>query len=98
MVLQARPGLTDPVTLRLRNEEQLLAGVEGDLESFYLGTLQPLKLGGYIEYLGNRTWKKDFKVILDTAIRVVWPSRSPAPTVAQVRLEAGRLDQQLRTE
>ena len=96
-VLQARPGLTDPVTLRLRNEEKLLAEVEGDVERFYLGTLQPVKLGGYLEYLGRRNWKEDLKVILKTAVGVAWPSRTPAPTVAQVRLEAIALNEQLET-
>ena len=46
LVLEARPGLTDPVTLRLRQEEVLLARVEGDREQFYLKTLQPFKLRG----------------------------------------------------
>lgn len=94
-VLQARPGLTDPVTLRLRNEEKLLADVEGDVERFYLGTLQPVKLGGYLEYLSSRSWKEDLKVILKTAVGVAWPSSAPAPTVAQVRLEASALKEQL---
>src|SRR5258705_5483520 len=85
-VLQVRPGLTDPVTLRLRNEEKLLAEVEGDVERFYLGTLQPVKLGGYLEYLASRNWKEDLKVILKTAVGVAWPSRNPGLTVAQIRL------------
>ncbi len=50
-VLEARPGLTDPTTLRLRDEESLLASVEGDREAYYRETLQPLKLRGYVEYL-----------------------------------------------
>jgi lipopolysaccharide/colanic/teichoic acid biosynthesis glycosyltransferase len=96
-VLQARPGLTDPVTLRLRNEEKLLAEVEGDVERFYLATLQPVKLGGYLEYLGTRNWKEDLKVILKTAVGVAWASSTPAPTVAQVQLEASALNEQSRT-
>jgi lipopolysaccharide/colanic/teichoic acid biosynthesis glycosyltransferase len=96
-VLQARPGLTDPVTLRLRNEEKLLAEVEADIERFYLDTLQPVKLGGYLEYLKRRNWKEDMKVILKTALGVALPSRTPAPTVAQIRLEASALNEQLET-
>ena len=34
LVLEARPGITDPMTLRLRNEEALLVEVEGDRERF----------------------------------------------------------------
>jgi len=91
-VLRARPGLTDPVTLRLRNEEKLLAEVDGDVERFYLGTLQPVKLSGYMEYLGSRNCTQDLKVILKTGLGVLWPSRTPAPTVAQIRLEASALN------
>ncbi|HEY6147197.1 MAG TPA: sugar transferase, partial [Thermoanaerobaculia bacterium] len=39
--LKVRPGLTDPVTLRLRNEEELLASVGGNREAFYREVLQP---------------------------------------------------------
>jgi lipopolysaccharide/colanic/teichoic acid biosynthesis glycosyltransferase len=73
IVLQTRPGLTDPVTVRLRNEEQLLAEVEGDVEQFYREVLQPLKLRGYVEYLQTRSWKQDLKIMFCTAIRVIRP-------------------------
>src|SRR5215510_14885759 len=39
LVLGARPGITDPLTLRLRNEEALLVEVEADRERFYQDTL-----------------------------------------------------------
>ena len=35
-VLEVKPGITDPMTWRLRNEEKLLAEVTGDREHFYL--------------------------------------------------------------
>ena len=90
-VLQARPGLTDPVTLRLRHEEKLLAEAGKDVELFYLGTLQPMKLAGYLEYLGRRSWKEDLRVILDTGLAILWSSRNPPPTASQVRLEMREL-------
>ena len=62
-VLAVRPGITDPVTLSLRNEEELLAAVETDTERYYLDQLQPAKLKGYIAYLENRTWRSDLKVL-----------------------------------
>ena len=34
-VLKARPGITDPVTLNLRNEEELLEQITGDREVYY---------------------------------------------------------------
>lgn len=84
-VLKSRPGLTDPVTLRLRNEEELLAEVEGNYESFYVNKLQPLKLQGYIEYLQNRNWWSDIKILCRTLLVVVWPrvnTRTPASELA----------------
>src|SRR6267378_8100842 len=48
LVLEVKPGITDPMTLRLRNEEELLAEVTGDREHFYLRTLQPYKLNEYL--------------------------------------------------
>ncbi len=45
-VLLARPGLTDPVTLRFRNEELLMGRVEGDRDAFYRETLQPAQARG----------------------------------------------------
>ncbi len=78
-ILLARPGLTDPVTVRLRDEEALMAGVEGDREAFYRETLQPFKLQGYCAYLRRRTWRSDMGVLWETVLAVLWPSRSGSP-------------------
>ncbi len=78
-VLLVRPGLTDPVTLRLRNEELLMTRVEGDREAFYRETLQPLKLAGYRAYLQRRTWRTDVGVLFATLLAVLWPARSGSP-------------------
>ncbi len=77
-VLQVRPGLTDPVTVRLRHEEELLAAQGGDPEAYYREVLQPAKLRGYVEYLKRRTWWKDLVVLLQTALAVVTPPRRSA--------------------
>jgi lipopolysaccharide/colanic/teichoic acid biosynthesis glycosyltransferase len=83
-VLQARPGLTDPVTLRLRNEEELLAAVDGDRERFYLDVLQQWKLRGYTSYLRERTWQRDVQLIIDTVLAVAMPARTPPPTREEI--------------
>ena len=83
-ILLAKPGLTDTVTLRLRNEEKLLAAVKGDRQEFYLRMLQPYKLNGYIEFLETRTWRSDLKVLAATALAVLRPSRVPPPTLDEV--------------
>ena len=70
-----RPGLTDPVTLSLRDEEVLMAAAPGDRETYYRETLQPLKLAGYRSYLERRTWRSDVGVIWNT-IGALLPGRS----------------------
>src|SRR5262245_49187835 len=70
LVLEARPGIADPMTLRLRNEETLLAQVIGDRERFYLETLLPFKLKGYLNYLQARSSWSDLKVLWRTILAV----------------------------
>jgi lipopolysaccharide/colanic/teichoic acid biosynthesis glycosyltransferase len=74
-VLAVRPGLTDPVTLHLRNEEQLLVQVGGDTEEYYLTELQPQKIKGYLDYLQTRNWQTDLTVLWRTLVAVVFPHR-----------------------
>ncbi len=79
-VLAVRPGITDPVTLRLRSEADLLARIEGDTEQYYEKELQPSKLKGYVAYLEERTWRGDLNVLLRTIAAVVAPrDASPLP-------------------
>jgi lipopolysaccharide/colanic/teichoic acid biosynthesis glycosyltransferase len=73
-VLSVRPGLTDPVTLRLRHEEALLESVAGDREKYYRETLQPRKLEGYVAYLRRRSWISDLAVLAATAGAILRPS------------------------
>lgn len=78
-VLQVRPGLTDPMTLTLRDEEALLEVVEGDRDRFYRDTLQPQKLAGYRAYLDRRTWRTDLGVICDTILALLPGRRAGGP-------------------
>jgi len=75
-VLSVRPGITDPVTLRLRDEEALLARINGDHEAYYLKELQPMKLNGYVDYLKQRSWQSDLKVLFRTFVAIMIPGRS----------------------
>jgi lipopolysaccharide/colanic/teichoic acid biosynthesis glycosyltransferase len=90
LVLEARPGITDPMTLQLRNEEALLIEVEGDRERFYLETLLPFKLGGYLNYLQARSWRSDLKVLWQTILAVAFPNKAPLPTLEEIRSYAIR--------
>lgn len=77
-VLSVRPGITDPMTIMLRHEEEILAAVEGDPETYYREILLPEKLRGYIEYLRRRSAWSDLGVLFSTvfAIAHLTPSRS----------------------
>jgi lipopolysaccharide/colanic/teichoic acid biosynthesis glycosyltransferase len=76
-VLSVRPGITDPITLRLRNEEEILAAAEPSPELFYREFLLPYKLSGYRDYVARRTWWWDISVIWATLLAVVVPTRAP---------------------
>ena len=65
-VLEVRPGITDPVTLRLRDEEALLGAVDGDRERFYRQELLPSKLREYASYLDRRSWRTDVQILVRT--------------------------------
>jgi lipopolysaccharide/colanic/teichoic acid biosynthesis glycosyltransferase len=83
-VLAVRPGLTDPVTLRLRSEGELLSQIAGDTEQYYANELQPAKLNGYVAYLEERSWRTDLKVLLRTIAAVVVPREAGRLSVAEV--------------
>ena len=84
-ILKARPGLTDPVTLRLRNEESLMAAV-ADKELFYKEVLQPFKMKGYANFIKKRSWKNDIKIILQTIKVVVFPQVVRSPSHEEIGL------------
>jgi lipopolysaccharide/colanic/teichoic acid biosynthesis glycosyltransferase len=65
-VLEARPGITDPVSLRLRFEEKLLASAPGDRSEFYGQVMVPFKVRKYLEYQSIRTPWSDLVVLLQT--------------------------------
>src|SRR5262249_24593600 len=83
-VLQAKPGVTDPVTIRLRNEEQLLMQMNGNREEFYLKTLQPYKLTGYQKYLQRRNWVTDLVVLAETLLAVLMPGKYSPPSIEDI--------------
>jgi lipopolysaccharide/colanic/teichoic acid biosynthesis glycosyltransferase len=75
-VLSARPGITDPVTIQFRNEENLLAGVE-DKRKFYCEVIQPYKLNGYVQYLKSKNMINDLKIIVQTFKVILLPHTAP---------------------
>jgi lipopolysaccharide/colanic/teichoic acid biosynthesis glycosyltransferase len=90
-VLTVRPGITDPVTIFLRDEEAVLAEAPGDCERFYREQLLPYKLEKYALYLRGRTWWSDIRVILATVGALVAPVRRPDAGRARTKGESGRI-------
>lgn len=91
-VLEERPGITHPVTLRLADEERLIAAAGGDAEGFYTGQLVPFKLRGYIEYQDVRTAWTDARVLVATAAAMFgWHWYSPV-SLEEVRAAVGGSD------
>src|SRR5215471_3712914 len=91
LVLEARPGIADPMTLLLRNEEALLVEVKGDRERFYLETLLPFKLEGYLNYLKARSWRSDLKVLWQTIVAVAFPNKTSLTTIEEINSHRGAI-------
>ena len=70
MILSVRPGITDPATLELRREEELLAA-QSDPEAYYCETLLPEKASSYRRYVEGRTSALDLAIIARTLKQVV---------------------------
>ena len=64
-VLDVNPGITDVASIKYRNENELLEGSE-DPETFYIKEIMPVKLKMNLEYINDRSFFKDIKVILNT--------------------------------
>jgi len=71
-VLSARPGITDPVSIRLRDEATWFESAGDDPEAAYREVLLPWKLAGYLEYLESRSPWRDLVVLWQTPIAVLF--------------------------
>ncbi|MDE5669797.1 MAG: sugar transferase [Duncaniella sp.] len=75
-VLSLRPGITGPATLKYRNEEQLLAS-QPDPQHYNDSVIFPDKVRINLDYLDNRSFSGDLRIILQTLL----PSTSPTQPV-----------------
>ena len=69
LILQDRPGITDPAALAYRREEQILAASR--IEQQYIGEILPAKLKLSLDYQQQRTFCSDLRVLLRTALAMV---------------------------
>ena len=63
--LDVRPGITDPASIRFRNENELLEKAE-DPETYYIVVIMQEKLKLYLEYVENASFWYDIKLIFQT--------------------------------
>lgn len=64
-VLDVRPGITDPASIRFRNENELLAKAE-DPEKYYIDVIMQEKIKLYLEYVDNVSFWYDIRLIFRT--------------------------------
>ncbi len=70
-ILDVRPGITDPASIRFLNENELMAKAE-DPESYYINVIMQEKLRLYLEYVNNHSFFGDIGIILKTIWVVVF--------------------------
>lgn len=69
-VLMVRPGITDPASIRFRNEEELLAQAT-DPEKEYRDVILPQKLALYEEFVASSSFFGDLVLIFKTILAVI---------------------------
>jgi lipopolysaccharide/colanic/teichoic acid biosynthesis glycosyltransferase len=74
---QVRPGITDPATVRFRNEEDVLARA-ADPERAYVEQILPEKVRMYRRYLEGASFLGDFQILADTLWVIVRPQAASA--------------------
>ena len=64
-VLDVRPGITDPASIKFRNENELMGQAENP-EEYYIHVIMQEKIKLYLEYVENASFLYDLKLILQT--------------------------------
>ena len=64
-ILDVRPGITDPASIKFRNENELMEKAE-DPEDYYINVIMQEKIKLYLEYIQNTSCWYDIKLIFKT--------------------------------
>ena len=64
-VLDVRPGITDPASIKFRNENELMGQAENP-EDYYINVIMQEKIKLYLEYVENASFLYDLKLIFKT--------------------------------
>lgn len=69
-VLDVRPGITDPASIRYHNENELLEKAE-DPECYYINVIMQTKIKLYLEYVEKHGFWYDVKLIFMTFYTII---------------------------
>ena len=64
-VQDVRPGITDPASIKFRNENELMEKAT-DPKDYYIHVIMQEKIKLYLEYVKNASFWYDFKLIFKT--------------------------------
>ena len=64
-VLDVRPGITDPASIKFRNENELMEKAD-DPEKYYIEVIMQEKIKLYLEYVENHSFINDIGLIFKT--------------------------------
>jgi lipopolysaccharide/colanic/teichoic acid biosynthesis glycosyltransferase len=82
LILSARPGITDPVTIAYRDEELLLAA-SADPELTYTEQVLPAKLALSEEYILQWSFTRDIQILAKTLLAVFGSGNPRTQSVSQ---------------
>lgn len=71
-ILKIKPGITDPASIRFRNESSFLKDGTDDIDGFYLTKILPQKLAYNRAYLEKRGFFYDIYLIIKTIYTVIF--------------------------
>ena len=95
-VLRVRPGLTDPVTAPVPGRGVPDGGRRGRSASATTARrCSRRSSAGYVEYLRNRSWRSDLRVLGQTLVAILRPGRVDLQAVGPIRAPA-RVDKSLK--
>lgn len=69
-VLDVRPGITDPASIKFRNENELMEQAE-DPEKFYIEVIMQEKIKLYLEYVEKHSFFYDLGLIFKTFFVII---------------------------
>lgn len=69
-VLDVRPGITDPASIKFRNENELLEKAE-DPEKYYIEVIMQEKIKLYLEYVDHASFSNDLILIFKTFLAII---------------------------